>query len=128
MATLSAEDVLTRFQALEASYNDLLQRVAVSETQHQATHQHLEASKAQAANLQAQLTNTGKGGKGGFRLIDPKTMVPERLSNRDQWRGWAEQSRSYIENLNTRLAELLKQTEGRSEPLTEGEIGNLNLD
>ena len=109
MATISAEDAMARFQDLDQRYNALLQRVSASEEEHRRTHAQLEASRAQHTH-------------GEFRLIDPKTMVPERLSGRDQWRGWADASRSYIENLSTRLADLLKEAEGRSDPLSEAEL------
>ena len=131
MVTVSAEDVLARFGEMETRFgelmnrhNELLQRMITSEDQHRATHQELERSRARVADLESHGTTKG----GGFRLIDPKTMVPEKLANRSQWRGWAEASRSYIENLDARLAKLLKEVEGRSEPITEDEIRTSAVD
>ena len=70
MATLSAEAVLSRFDALESRCNDLMQRLNASEQQHGVAHQQLEAAKLTITGLQNELANAGTG-KGGFRLIDP---------------------------------------------------------
>ena len=126
MATISAEAVLARFAELESRCNDLMQRLNASEQQHGVAHQQLEAAKITIRGLQNEVANAGTG-KGGFRLIDPKSMVPERLGNGNQWRGWADASRSYIENLDVNLAKWLKQVEGRSEPLQEEEITGANI-
>ena len=121
MATMTAEDVYARFQDLEGRYNDvqmryndLLMRVAASEEEHRRTHAEMERSKALMVNIGPWNSE--------FRLIDPKSMIPERLANRPQWRGWSKASRSYIENLSPELAEHLKMVEGREQQLTDEEI------
>ena len=47
---------------------------------------------AEFVRIQAQLAQVSTGGgKGEFRLIDPKTMIPEKLeTDKKSWRQWAE--------------------------------------
>ena len=116
MATLSAEDALARFNDIEQHYNALLQRVGALEEEHRRTHAELHQARAQLA------AGVAGGGKSEFRLIDPKSMVPDKLANRSQWRAWSEASRAYIENLDVQLAEHLKRVEGIEEALKDTDI------
>ena len=54
-------------------------------------------------------------------------MVPEKLAGRTQWRAWSEATRSYVENLDTRLAEYLLVVEGKEEPLTIAELASAGV-
>ena len=123
MTTLTPETLEARFVALESSYNLAVSRLASLEAEHKATHDLLQASRIATAALEHQMSKVGNnGGSKGFRLIDPKTMVPAKLSGRDQWRGWSEASRSYVENLDTKLADHLLSVEGHPDPLTPDQI------
>ena len=67
MATISAEQAIARFQDLEEQVNSLLARATASERAHADAHAELESLRA------------SNGGKGESLLIDPKSMVPEKL-------------------------------------------------
>ena len=101
MATLTHEGVTARFTEPENHHNTLLGRMANLEGEHQRVHAELATSKAhltiarqEVAALQLKTNKlegdiaAGNGGKGGgfqFRLIDPKSMVPDKLASRNQW-------------------------------------------
>ena len=68
---------------LQNSHNQVLTRLVALEAEHVTTHNALEAARITIAGLERQTGRVG-GSYGGsskeFRLIDPKTMVPERLA------------------------------------------------
>ena len=129
---MSAEEAQAALQNLTAQHTVLLSRMSGLENEHQRVHgelakyhAELDESKSRVAALESRPT-TG-GGSFAFRLIDPKTMVPEKLSGRSQWRGWSEATRSYVENLDTRLAEHVLVVEGKEEPLTIAELASAGV-
>ena len=62
---------------------------------------------------EGQLAQANAGGKSEFRLIDPKTMIPEKLgSNKSPWRQWAGDTRAYVAMLSPDLSKKLKSVEG----------------
>ena len=128
---MSTEDAIARFTDLDARYNAMANRLASVEAEHQQAHSLLEAARAQIATHQQNIyklqTSTGAGGKFEFRLIDPKTMVPEKLAGRNQWRAWSEASRSYIENLDTAMAEHLQAVECVETALTPSQIAESQI-
>ena len=98
-------------------HTDLIQQLAARATAADESHQQLHREMATA---KGQLANS----KSGFRLIDPKTMKPEKLGSKDgpTWKQWSEDTRAFVENLDVGLAKLLRQQEGREEPITETEL------
>lgn len=68
---------------------------------------------AALVRTQAQLTQVNRRkGKEEFRLIDPKTMIPEKLG-KNPWRQWDEDTRAYVAMFSPTLAQQLKKVEGR---------------
>ena len=124
---MSAEEALTALQDLTSQHQVLLSRMSGLEGEHQKIHAELAESRNKVAALETRPT-TGGGGAAAFRLIDPKTMVPEKLAGRSQWRGWSEATRSYVENLDTRLAEHLLVVEGKEDPLSIAELASSGHD
>ena len=62
--------------------------------------------------------------KSEFRLIDPKTMAPEKFgqSPEPSWLDWSENTRAYIEILDADLANDLNHVEDRQAPMLHGGI------
>ena len=73
-----------------------------AEEEHRNTHGEMAQMKAQLQAVQSM-----GGGKGEFRLIDPKTMAPGILGSAGgpHWRKWSENTRAYVENLSQKLAQ-----------------------
>ena len=122
MAT--AEHIQQQLEALRNQVTALTQqaqnyeaRLTAADTAHQQIHQELVATRAQIATASA---NTNQG----FKLVDPKTMKPEKLGPKDgpTWKQWSEDTRAFVEALNEELASALKQVEGREDPVTEEEF------
>ena len=110
--TLSAEDAIHRFQAMEARYNELAQRLVVSEQEHLSTHEQFTKIKAESV--------TGHGqGKYQFRLIDPKSMAPEKFGGKNgpQWQLWSHTTKEYVGMLSQELATGLSEAEGNENHL-----------
>ena len=98
----------------------LLTRAATSDDEHRQMHTEL-------MKHQGQLTQANLGGKPEFRLVDPKTMAPEKLGSNKHplpqgWRQWADDTRAYVENLSPHLASRLKQVEGLEAKLAQVDI------
>ena len=64
------------------------------------------------------------GGTNAYRLIDPKSMVPERLGSAGgpKWLSWSESTRAYVEMLSVPLAGSMKEVEGLETPLSPTDI------
>ena len=75
--------------------NQLMSRADAADAEHRAMHAELEQTKAQLAQANA------AGGRGEFRLIDPKSMIPDKLdTSKTPWRQWAENTRAYVSMFN----------------------------
>ena len=90
-----ATDLITQ---LTTQVTQLLTRGATSDDEHRQMHTEL-------MKHQGQLTQANMGGKPEFRLVDPKTMAPEKLGSNKHplpqgWRQWADDTRAYVENLS----------------------------
>ena len=82
----------------------MITRAASADEEHKQMHMEL-------VKTQGQLAQANTGGKGEFRLIDPKTMIPEKLgSNKSPWRQWAEDTRAYVAMLSLDVAKKLKRS------------------
>ena len=113
--SMSAEEAQQRIAQLEDRVNQLLLRATSSEDEHRRTHAELE----RVASLATALPGHAGGDSREFRLIDPKSMIPDKLGSASgpQWRGWSEQTRAYVEMLSEKLADQLKAVEGIEQPL-----------
>ena len=110
MAAMTAEAAEARFQELEQRVNELLQRAHISDEEHRRTHAELERARAH-----------GSGGKHAeFRLVDPKTMIPDKLGSATgpKWLAWSEGTRAFVEMLSVDLAEKMKRVEGLEDALS----------
>ena len=118
------EQVAEKFASLEATINNILGRLQASETEHARVHGEIERTKVAAT-----AAGTGSGGGNEFRLIDPKSMVPEKFGAKDGpgWRDWSEGTRAYVEMLNVKLAAALKEVEGQEHPLSDEVIAAAGL-
>ena len=105
---------------LTTQVTQLLTRAATSDDEHRQMHTEL-------MKHQGQLTQANIGGKPEFRLVDPKTMAPEKLGSSKNhvpqgWRQWADDTKAYVENLSPHLASRLKQVEGLQAKLAQVDI------
>ena len=117
---MTAEQAQARIEALEASLADVVRRLQTSETEHTRVHAELERTRT-----------SGHGpSKSSFRLIDPKTMVPEKLGTKDgpSWRDWSDGTRAYVGMLDLKLAQAMKQVEGHESGLTPEMIREAGVD
>ena len=73
---------------------------------------------------QGQLAQASTGGKGEFRQVDRKTMIPEKLGSiKSPWRQCAEDTGAYVAMLSPDLAQKLKKVEG-----LETKLGQVDID
>ena len=105
---------------LTTQVGQLLTRASTADDEHRQMH-------AELMKHQGQLTQTNTGGQFKFRLVDPKTMAPEKLGSSKHplpqgWRQWADDTRAYVENLSPHLASRLKQVEGLEAKLAQVDI------
>ena len=107
---MSAEEAQARISQLEEKVNQLLLRATASEDEHRRAHLEMERMSSLAASA---------GGHKDFRLIDPKSMIPEKLGGAGGpgWRAWSEQTRTYVEMMSAELADHMKKVEGLDQPL-----------
>ena len=122
---MTAEQMQQQIEALTQQVTTLTQqaqtneaRLTAADVAHQQLHKELNATKAQLATS-----------KQGFKLVDPKTMKPDKLGSKGgpAWKQWSEDTRAFVENLSLELAAELKQVEGRQEPLTSEELELLDV-
>ena len=107
----------TQIATATAHINQLMSRTDAADAEHRAMHAELEQTKAQLAQANA------AGGRGEFRLIDPKSMIPDKLdTSKTPWRQWAENTRAYVSMLNPILSTHLKRVEGIETKLTTADI------
>ena len=120
MATTEFEQQAKQIiEQLQSQVTQLTTRANAADEEHRRIHAELERSKIQL--IQANASN----GKGEFKLIDPKTMIPEVLDNtKIPWRRWSEDTRAYVSMLSPTLAKQLKAVEGMEVPLTPEDINN----
>jgi len=96
-----------------AQITQLMTRANAADEEHRRMHAELEHTKAQLTQANA------SGGKGEFRLIDPKSMIPDKLgTDKTSWRQWAENTRAYVAMLSPTLSQQLKKVEGLEAKLT----------
>ena len=105
-------------QTQQDHIQQLVAKASAADETHRQIHQELVQAKALQPN-----------GKQEFRLVDPKTMTPEKLGvdKGPAWKQWSEDTRAFVENLSLNLATELKQVEGRQEPLTEDDTALANI-
>jgi hypothetical protein len=97
--------------------NQLMSRADAADAEHRRMHAELEQTKAQLTQANA------AGGRGEFRLIDPKSMIPDKLdTSKTPWRQWAESTRAYVSMLSPLLSTQLKKVEGLETKLTTEDI------
>ena len=102
---------------LTSSITQLTTRANAADEEHRRMHAELEQTKAQLTQANA------AGGKGEFRLIDPKSMCPDKLdTSKTPWRQWAETTRAYVSMLSPILSDRLKKVEGLDTKLTAEDI------
>lgn len=77
-------------------------------------------SQAEHVRFHAELQRTQQlaatpASRSEFRLIDPKTMAPEKFGHSPEptWLDWSENTRSYIEIMDQEIANALKEVENR---------------
>ena len=68
------EQAIDMINTLHAEVNQLKTRAATADAEHQQMH-------AELMKHQGQLTHANIGGKQEFRLVDPKSMAPEKLGS-----------------------------------------------
>ena len=120
MTTMSADEARTRFEALEAHVTQITAAIATSQAEHVRVHAELQRTQQLAAT---------SGPKNEFRLIDPKTMAPEKFgqSSEPSWLDWSENTRSYIEIMDQDVANALKAVENREQPVLQDEFDSFLL-
>ena len=125
--TMTAEQARLQLEALTQQVNQLQQQLQASndlianlQTRTNAAEEEHRRVHTEMAHMKGQLAT---GSKGEFKLIDPKSMIPEKLgSDKTPWKKWAEDTRAYVEMLSNEVSVLLKQVEGREVKLTEEEL------
>ena len=99
------DQLAQQFNQLHAQVTQLTARSISADDEHKQVHAELVRTQAQLAQA-----NTG-GGNGEFRLIDPKTMIPEKLgTGKNLWVQWAENTREYVAMLSPTLAQQFKRS------------------
>ena len=113
MTTMTWEQAQPHLDQMSAQITQLMARANAADEEHRRMHAELEHAKAQLTQANA------SGGKGEFRLIDPKSMIPDKLdTSKTPWRQWAESTRAYVAMLNPLLSTHLKNVEGLETKLT----------
>ena len=112
---MSSDEARSRLEALEAHVTQLTAALSASQAEHVRVHAELQRTLQQA---------TTHAPKNEFRLIDPRTMAPEKFgqSSEPSWLDWSESTRSYLEILDPDLASALKQVGNREAPVLQGEF------
>ena len=119
---MSSDEARGRIEALEAHVMQITAALTASQAEHVRVHAELQRTQQIAATPAT---------RNDFRLIDPKTMAPEKFgqSPEQSWLEWSENTRSYIEILDLDLANALKAVENREPPVLQAEFdGFLLLD
>ena len=117
---MSSDEARSRLEALETQVTQLTAALTASQAEHVRVHAELQRTQQQA---------TTQAPRNEFRLIDPRTMAPEKFgqSSAPSWLDWSESTRSYLEILDPDLASALKQVENREAPVLQGEFDALLL-
>jgi len=106
------EQALQVIELMQQQMTQLTARSNATDAEHIRVHNELERTQAQLAQ------NSTTGGRGEFRLIDPKTMIPDKLgTDKAPWKQWAEDTRAYVAMLSPMLSKNLKTVEGRETKL-----------
>ena len=120
-ACQAIENLQQQITDLTNRYSQEINRLTTIATATDAEHRRVHERLAKTQELMAQSPATG--GKGEFRLVDPKTMPPDKLgTDKAPWEQWAEDVRACVENLNLPLSSHLKAVEGREMKLEAHEI------
>ena len=111
------DQLLQQVNQLNTQVTQLTTRSTSADEEHKQVHAELVRTQAQLAHI-----NT-RGGKAEFRLIDPKTMTPEKLgTGKGPRRQWAEDARADVAMLSPTLAQRLKRVEGLEAKLTRADV------
>ena len=113
-----SEDMKSQYiDQMTAQITQLVARASAADEEHRRMHAELEQTKTQLTQANA------AGGRGEFRLIDPKSMIPDKLdTSKTPWRQWAESTRAYVSMLNPLLSTQLKKVEGLETKLNTEDI------
>ena len=117
---MSSEEAVARFAALEAHVAQITAALTASQAEHTRVHNELQRTQQMASHSTP---------KNEFRLIDPKTMAPEKFGQSPEptWLDWSENTRSYIENMDQEVANALKAVENREAPVLQAEFDSFLL-
>ena len=80
---MSSDEARSRLEALEAQVTQMTAALTASDAEHVRAHAELQRTQQQA---------TTHAPRNEFRLIDPRTMAPEKFgqSSEPSWLDWAE--------------------------------------
>ena len=122
---MSAEQAEARINVLETKLADVIleltgvrQQLEVSTNEHKRVHSEMERLEKQ------------KGGSHiPFRLIDPKTMSPDKfgLKAGPGWHSWSASTRAFIEMLDVKMANAMKEVEGHEQPMPISAIASAGI-
>ena len=117
---MSSEEACARIIALEAHVTQITAALTASQAEHTRVHNELQRTQQMATN---------PAPRNEFRLIDPKTMAPEKFGQTSEpsWLEWSENTRAYIEIMDQDVANALKTVENREEPVLQAEFDNFLL-
>ena len=103
---MSHDEARARIEALEAHVTQITAALTASQAEHVRVHAELQRTQQLAAT---------PASRNEFRLIDPKTMAPEKFGSSPEptWLDWSENTRSYIEIMDQEIANALKAVENR---------------
>ena len=110
--TMTLEQAQQSFDTLNQQVGALHNLVTQLQTRAFASDEEHKQMHTELVKTQGQLAQANTGAKGEFRLVDPKTMIPEKLgSSKSPWRQWAEDTRAFVAMLSPDLAQ--KAQKGR---------------
>ena len=119
---MSHDEARARIEALEAHVTQITAALTASQAEHVRVHAELQRTQQLAAT---------PASRNEFRLIDPKTMAPEKFGSSPEptWLDWSENTRSYIEIMDQEIANALKAVENRppESPVLQEEFDSLLL-
>ena len=128
---MSSDEARGRIEALEAHVTQMTTAFTALQAEHVAA---LTASQAEHVRVHAELQRTQQlaatpATRNDFRLIDPKTMAPEKFgqSPEQSWLDWSENTRSFVEMMSMDLANALKAVENREAPIPQDEFDGFLL-
>ena len=116
MATLTAEQVDARLGALENQVAQISAEFQAYRAEHgpDATGQ----LRREIEQLRVRLARPSPD----FRLVDPRSMVPEIFDDSGTWQVWCHKAKSYVGLLGTSIPLHFTAVEACEDPVTEGQL------